>query len=189
MVSPASIATSDPVERCVFVHAFNRWLLDQWTFNYEDALFAAPLITLSRLDDAMAELDWVMENGAKIIYIQPGFVVTDRGRTSMALPQFDPFWRKVEDYGVIVGMHSGDGGQTRYMNEWEGTPDQDLSYFAKRDKNSAAFRAFIGQYERLVRRRNAALGVRREDKALGQQREEPGVGRGISLVRDRDCRR
>jgi predicted TIM-barrel fold metal-dependent hydrolase len=141
---------SDPVERCVLVHAFNRWLLDQWSFNYEDALFAAPLITLSRIDTAMEELDWVMENGAKIIYIQPGFVVTDRGRTSMALPQFDPFWRKVEDYGVIVGMHSGDGGQTRYMNEWEGTPDQDLSYFGKRDKGSAAFRAFIGQYERLT---------------------------------------
>ncbi|MGE0796398.1 MAG: amidohydrolase family protein [Acidimicrobiia bacterium] len=140
----------DPVERTVMVKAFNRWLLDQWTFDYDGALFTAPLITLSRLDEAMAELDWAVEHDAKVIYIQPGFVVTDRGRTSMALPQFDPFWRKVEDYGVIVGMHSGDGGQTRYMNEWEGTPDQDLSYFGKRDPRSAAFRAFIGQYERLT---------------------------------------
>jgi predicted TIM-barrel fold metal-dependent hydrolase len=140
----------DPEERCVLVHAFNQWLLDQWTFDYEGALFTAPLVTLSRLDRAMAELDWAVEHDARIIYVQPGFVVTDRGRTSMALPQFDPFWRKVEDYGVIVGMHSGDGGQTRYMNEWEGTPGQDLSYFGKRDRPSAAFRAFIGQYERLT---------------------------------------
>lgn len=140
----------DPVERGIFVHAFNRWLLDQWTFNYENVMFATPLVTLSRLDRALEELDWVMEHGAKVIYLQPGFVFTDRGRTSMALPEFDPFWRRVEDYGVMVGMHAGDGGQTRYMNEWEGTPGQDLQYFGSREKHSAAFRAFVGQYERLT---------------------------------------
>ena len=46
----------------------------------------------------------------------------------------------------------------------------------------------VGQLERLVRRRDPALGVRRPDEALGQQREQPGVGRGIGLVCDRDRR-
>jgi predicted TIM-barrel fold metal-dependent hydrolase len=140
----------DTEGRHVLVHAYNQWLLDQWTFNYEDALFPAPLVTLSILDQAIAELEWVVERGAKIIYVQPGFVVTDRGRKSMALPEFDPFWAKVVDAGVVVGMHSGDGGQNRYINEWEGTPGAETEFFKQRSRESMAFRAFFGVYDRIT---------------------------------------
>jgi predicted TIM-barrel fold metal-dependent hydrolase len=141
---------NDTQGRHVLVHAYNRWLLDQWTFNYEDALFTAPLVTLSILDEAIAELEWVVEHGAKIIYVQPGFVTTDRGRKSMALPEFDPFWAKVVEAGVVVGMHAGDGGENRYINEWEGTPDEETEHFKQRTKGSMAFRAFIGKYDRIT---------------------------------------
>jgi predicted TIM-barrel fold metal-dependent hydrolase len=141
---------NDTDGRHILVHAYNRWLLDQWTFNYQDALFPAPLVTLSILDKALSELEWVVENGARIVYVQPGFVVTDRGRKSMALPEFDPFWAKVCEYGLVVGMHSGDGGQDRYVNEWEGTPDEQTEHFKKRSKGSMAFRSFIGQYDRII---------------------------------------
>ena len=140
----------DPDERCAVVHAFNRWLLDQWTFGYERAIYAAPLVSLSRIDRALEELEWVVGHGAPLIYVQPGFVVTERGRASMALPEFDPFWRAVEDAGVMVAMHAGDGGQDRYLNEWEGTPGADTEYFKKRSRESAAFRAFMGVYDRIT---------------------------------------
>lgn len=141
----------DTEARHVLIHAFNQWLLEQWTFNYENAIFATPLITLSILDKALAELEWVLENGAKAIYVQLGFVTTDRGYKSMALPEFDPFWKRVEESGVLVTMHSGDGGQNRYINEWEGTPDEETEHFKKgRSKGSMAFRAFVGQYDRIT---------------------------------------
>jgi predicted TIM-barrel fold metal-dependent hydrolase len=141
---------NDTEGRHVLVHAFNRWLLDQWTFDYQHSLFPAPLVTLSLLDRAIAELEWVVEHGAKAIYVQPGFVVTDRGRKSMALPDFDPFWAKVVESGVVVAMHAGDGGQSRYVNEWEGTPDEETEFFKQRSKGSMAFRAFMGVYDRIT---------------------------------------
>ena len=152
---------NDTEGRHVLVHAYNQWLLDQWTFNYEDALFPAPLVTLSILDQAIAELEWVVEHGAKIIYVQPGFVVTDRGRKSIALPEFDPFWAKVVEAGVVVGMHSGDGGQNRYINEWEGTPDAETEHFKQRTKGSMAFRAFFGKYDRITSDLDGVDGVPR----------------------------
>jgi predicted TIM-barrel fold metal-dependent hydrolase len=141
---------SDTEARHVLVHAFNQWLLDQWTFDYQHALFTAPLVTLSILDKAIAELEWVVDHGAKVIYVQPGFVTTDRGRKSMALTEFDPFWQRVVDTGVVVGMHSGDGGQQRYLNDWEGTPDAQSEHFKQRSKGSAAFFAYIGYYDRIT---------------------------------------
>lgn len=140
----------DPRDRQVVVHAFNRWLDDHWGFDYEQSIFATPLITLADMSAAIDELEWIIERGARIFYIQPGVPLTDRGRISMAMPQFDPFWSKVEQSGLVVGMHAGDGGQFRYVNEWEGVRDGDPDYFRKRDKGSTLFREWIGRFDRVT---------------------------------------
>ena len=38
----------------------------------------------------------------------------------MALPEFDPFWKRVVEADIFVGMHGSDSGYQRYYNEWEG---------------------------------------------------------------------
>jgi predicted TIM-barrel fold metal-dependent hydrolase len=38
----------------------------------------------------------------------------------MALPEFDPFWKRVVEADVFVGMHGSDSGYQRYYNDWEG---------------------------------------------------------------------
>ena len=54
----------------------------------------------------------------------------------MALPEFDPFWSRVVESGILVGMHGSDSGYQRYQNEWEGVrsgemlPFQDKSAFS-----------------------------------------------------------
>ena len=65
-------------------------------------------------------------------------VPTWRGRRSFALPEFDPFWAEVERLDMVVGMHSGDAGYQRYLNEWEGIPDETLPFKAT---GSPAFQA------------------------------------------------
>ena len=35
---------------------------------------------------------------------------TWKGRKSFALPEFDPFWERVQELDLVVGMHSGDPG-------------------------------------------------------------------------------
>jgi predicted TIM-barrel fold metal-dependent hydrolase len=120
--------TKDPEATHAVVHAFNQWMLEEWTFNYRDRIFPAPVITLPIVDEAIRELDWIVEHGAKIILIRPAPVPSLRGFRSFALPEFDPFWAKVQEYDITVGMHSSDDGLTRYFNQWEGHFDEMLPF-------------------------------------------------------------
>jgi predicted TIM-barrel fold metal-dependent hydrolase len=114
---------SDPEATHAVIHALNQWMHEEWTFNYKGRIFAAPVISLPIVDDAIRELDWVVEHGAKVILIRPAPVPSLKGYRSFALPEFDPFWAKVQEYGVTVGMHASDDGMTRYYNQWEGHND------------------------------------------------------------------
>ena len=113
--------TDDPVATHVVVHALNQWMHEQWTFNFENRIFPTPVITLPIVDQAIEELEWVVERGAKAILVRPAPVPDFGGRRrSFALPEFDPFWEKVVEADVVVGMHASDSGFQRYVNEWEG---------------------------------------------------------------------
>jgi predicted TIM-barrel fold metal-dependent hydrolase len=120
--------TKDPEVTHAVVHAFNQWMFEEWTFNYKGRIFAAPVITLPIVDEAIRELDWVMERGAKVILIRPAPVPSLKGFRSFALPEFDRFWAKVQEYDVTVGMHASDDGMTRYYNQWEGHYDEHLPF-------------------------------------------------------------
>ena len=41
-------------------HAFNRWLFDDWTFNYQNRIFAVPAISLNDPAAGVAELEWCL---------------------------------------------------------------------------------------------------------------------------------
>jgi predicted TIM-barrel fold metal-dependent hydrolase len=123
----------DPVSTHVVIHAFNRWMHDQWSFNHEGRIFATPVITLPIVDRALEELAWVLDHGAKAILIRPAPVPDFNGRRrSFALPEFDPFWQAVQDADILVGMHSSDSGFQRYLNEYEGWSDEFLPFQAGR---------------------------------------------------------
>ena len=97
--------TDDPIATHVVVHALNQWMHEQWTFNFENRIFPTPVITLPIVDKAIEELEWVVERGAKAILIRPAPVPDFNGRRrSFALPEFDPFWKKVvQEADVVVG--------------------------------------------------------------------------------------
>jgi predicted TIM-barrel fold metal-dependent hydrolase len=120
--------SDDPEATHAIVHSLNQWMYEEWSFNYEDRIYAAPVITLPIVDEAIKELDWLVERGAKLILIRPAPVPSLRGYRSFALPEFDPFWSKVEEYNITVGMHSSDDGMTRYFNQWEGHYDEHLPF-------------------------------------------------------------
>jgi predicted TIM-barrel fold metal-dependent hydrolase len=110
----------DPELIHAVIHALNEWLHETWSFNYQDRIFTTPVITLPILDKAIAELEWCLERGARAILVRPAPVPGFRGSRSFALPEFDPFWKLVEEAGVLVAMHSSDSGYARYTSEWEG---------------------------------------------------------------------
>jgi predicted TIM-barrel fold metal-dependent hydrolase len=110
----------DPDAIQVVLRAFNRWMLEHWTYNYADAMYPTPMISLSVMDQAIEELQFVVEHGAKAFLLHTAPVPTWRGRRSFALPEFDPFWEAVQEADILVGMHQTDSGYQRYTNEWEG---------------------------------------------------------------------
>jgi predicted TIM-barrel fold metal-dependent hydrolase len=95
----------DPRAVQVVFHALNQWMYEHWTFGYEDAVFPTPAISLSILDRAIEELEWVTERGARIVYISTAPVSGFGGRRSIALPEFDPFWELMQEKGVVAGFH------------------------------------------------------------------------------------
>jgi len=110
------------------IHALNQWMHETWTFNYEDRIFAVPVITLPIVERAIEELEWVVERGARAVLIRPAPVPGYRGPRSFGLPEFDPFWRRAVEADVLVAMHSSDSGYERYTNEWMGSDSEMLPF-------------------------------------------------------------
>ncbi len=55
----------DPYATAAVIKALNRWMYEQWSFNYEDRIFATPVVNLAILDNALEEIDWIIEHGAQ----------------------------------------------------------------------------------------------------------------------------
>lgn len=102
------------------IHSLNQWIYDEWTFNHEDRIFATPVIALPIVEKAIEELEWVLERGARCILIRPAPAWGVRGPRSPGLEEFDPFWARVQEAGVFVGMHSSDSGYADLAGVWEG---------------------------------------------------------------------
>jgi predicted TIM-barrel fold metal-dependent hydrolase len=144
---------NDPDAVCVVIHALNEWMHEHWSYVYSDAIFSTPIISLAAGNDvAIAELEYIAERGAKIFLIRVAPVPTWKGRKSFALPEFDPFWERVQELDLVVGMHSGDSGYTRYTNEWEGLGDKEMVITAKSKarQSSPAFLALSSEKDNLV---------------------------------------
>jgi predicted TIM-barrel fold metal-dependent hydrolase len=87
--------------------AFNRWLDEDWGFAYQNRIFGVPYLTLSDLDSAVRELEWVIERGARVVTIRSGPVFTPEGLKSPADPVFDPFWARVAEARLVMTAHAG----------------------------------------------------------------------------------
>jgi predicted TIM-barrel fold metal-dependent hydrolase len=109
----------DPDLTHVAVHAVNEWLHDVWSFDYENRIFTTPVITLPIVEEAVKELEWALERGARAVLIRPAPVTGLRGSRSIALPEFDPIWARLQEAGVPVCMHASFPPLTSYYEKWE----------------------------------------------------------------------
>jgi predicted TIM-barrel fold metal-dependent hydrolase len=130
----------DPELIHAVVHALNEWLHETWSFNYKDRIFTVPVISLPIVDKAIEELNWVHERGARAILVRPAPVPGFRGPRSFALPEFDPFWKRASDLGVLVAMHSSDSGYARYSAEWDGSTNEMLPFVTNTFKMAQEWR-------------------------------------------------
>ncbi|MGA4545859.1 amidohydrolase family protein [Uniformispora flossi] len=112
--------THEPETAAAAMRAFNRWVEDDWGFAYEGRLFAPPFISLLDVDAAVAELERVLAAGARMILVRKGPV----DGLSPAHPRFDPFWARVNEARIPVGLHISVSGYERMMSAaWGEDPD------------------------------------------------------------------
>lgn len=126
----------DPDLTQVAISAFNEWLHDDWSYDYEGRIFATPIVNPCVLDAGIAELERIIDRGARAVLMRPAPVSGLRGTLSPFLPEFDPFWARVQEAGLLVALHASDSGYQRYLNTWEGSSGAE--YVAFRPKTFAA---------------------------------------------------
>jgi len=112
------------------IHAFNQWMVEEWPFVYEGRIYACPYITPVLVDRAVEELDWLVERGARVVLMRPAPAWGYRGPRSFALPEFDPFWKRMEETGTIAVFHVSDSGYDRYYSEWPGG-QHEMAHFGR----------------------------------------------------------
>ncbi|MEQ8841874.1 MAG: amidohydrolase family protein [Acidimicrobiales bacterium] len=96
----------NPARTYANVHAFNRWLEEDWGFGTDGRIFGVPLMSLIDVDAAVAELEFVMERGARFIHLRPG----PQGGRNPGDPHFDSFWSRVDEAGMTVTFHISESG-------------------------------------------------------------------------------
>ncbi|MFF0490190.1 amidohydrolase family protein [Nocardia sp. NPDC004068] len=126
------------------IHSLNRWMLETWGqdggFVHSDRIFTVPVVSLPIVERAIEELDWCVEHGARAILIRPAPVPGLRGMRSFALPEFDPFWKRVVEHDVLVTMHSSDSGYSRFDAEWDGSSLEMLPFKTNTFQMTTAWR-------------------------------------------------
>jgi predicted TIM-barrel fold metal-dependent hydrolase len=83
---------------------------EDWGFAYQNRIFAAPYITLADPAAACEELEWAIGRGARLVVMRPAPVTTADGQRSPGAPDFDAFWARVADAGIVVVAHAGNSG-------------------------------------------------------------------------------
>jgi predicted TIM-barrel fold metal-dependent hydrolase len=121
----------DPDLTMVAVRAFNDWLYEDWTYGYQGRIITTPIVTPAVLDQGIAELDRLLERGAKAVLMRPAPVAGLRGTKSPFLPEYDAFWARVQEAGIPVVMHASDSGYQDYLNTWEGTSGEYVAFKPK----------------------------------------------------------
>ena len=132
-------------------HALNQWTVDEWGFARAGRLFSVPFISLTNLELALAELDFVLAHGARAVAIRPAPVPDARGSRSFGFPEYDPFWARVADAGIFVCLHASDSGYDRVTQWWTGGQGEFLAF----ERNS--FQAMMDLLGRAISDSIAAL--------------------------------
>ncbi|MGO8863617.1 MAG: amidohydrolase family protein [Acidimicrobiales bacterium] len=98
--------------------AFNRWLLEDWGFNYRDRIYAAPYISLTKPEWAASELEFALEHDARVVLLRPGSVAGPGGRRTPGDPAHDAFWSRLNEAGITLVIHGGDSSYGPYEEMW-----------------------------------------------------------------------
>jgi predicted TIM-barrel fold metal-dependent hydrolase len=101
--------------------AFNRWLEEDWGFDHQGRLIAAPMLSLADPDAACAELDSLLQRGARVVHVRPAPVPGPNGTSrSLGSKAHDEVWARLAEASVPAAFHLGDSGYNLLSAAWGG---------------------------------------------------------------------
>lgn len=106
-------------------HAFNQWIDEEWGFDRDGRIYAAGMLSLIDEDLALAELESLIERGCRLVCLRASPILTPSGGRSPGDAVYDRLWSRVEEAGLLVGIHSGDSGYDRYAVDWGASPEME----------------------------------------------------------------
>ena len=109
---------NDPGAMTACVESLNKWTFEEWGWNIDNRVFVTGAITLIDPDWALKELNRLIEEGVKVIGMRPAPLHTPEGYKSPGEPEFDPFWARAAEAGIIIGMHAADSSYGMYLEHW-----------------------------------------------------------------------
>src|SRR3954454_17490620 len=83
------------------IESFNKWIDEDWGFAHKNRIYAPALLSFRDLDRAVAELDRILDAGARFIVLPAGPAY---GR-SPGDPYFDPIWSRINEARAVVCYH------------------------------------------------------------------------------------
>lgn len=99
--------------------AYNRWMAEEWGFNYKDRIYGTPVLNLLDLDASMKEAEWAIRQGARVCVMPVGPV---NGK-SPAHPDYDRFWAMLNEARVQVTFHISEAPHMHpTMQQWGEVP-------------------------------------------------------------------
>lgn len=110
----------EPAAGYEVLNAYNHWLHDQWSFNYKDRIYPAPVVTLADVDRACEQVKWCVARGAKLILMPMG---PCNGKAP-AHHDNDRFWEIVNESKLIVVFHVSEAIYMKHHMALWGEPVQ-----------------------------------------------------------------
>jgi predicted TIM-barrel fold metal-dependent hydrolase len=109
---------SDVPATMASITAFNRWLEEDWGFDYRHRLIAVPMLSLADPDAALVEVNSLLQRGARIVHVRPAPVPTGHGGRSLGHPLHDRVWATLAEASIPVAFHLGDSGYNAFAGAW-----------------------------------------------------------------------
>jgi predicted TIM-barrel fold metal-dependent hydrolase len=107
------------------LRAFNRWLEEEWGYGADGLMYAAPMISLVDPDQAVAEMQRVLNLGARVVHVRRGPWYGE----SPSSPSRDRFWSLATEANVPVAFHTGDASyEETWATAWGHQPRTPLQY-------------------------------------------------------------
>ena len=120
-----SLADLDLEARYAVARAYNRWTQDEWGFGYKERIFVPATLPLWDVDYAVAELERVLAEDARLINLSAG----PASKGSPFDPCYDPIWERVNEAEVPIAVHLGGSEYAKYAADWSEDPDAFYNVF------------------------------------------------------------